>query len=63
MSSENLYEGREQTKVKHFILRKYLERVCAVRSSARLAGTRTGPTEHNVLISRPPFLPISWNLR
>jgi three-Cys-motif partner protein len=33
MTSENLYEGRDQTKVKHFILREYLERFALIVGS------------------------------
>jgi three-Cys-motif partner protein len=33
MNSENLYDGREQTKVKHYILREYLERFALIVGS------------------------------
>jgi three-Cys-motif partner protein len=33
MSAENFYEGREQTKIKHFILREYLERFALIVQS------------------------------
>src|SRR5436190_20872559 len=33
MISQNTYEGREQTKVKHFILREYLERFALIVGS------------------------------
>src|SRR2546426_12284655 len=47
----NLYEGREQTKVKHFILREYLERF------ALIVGTFAKSITYIDCFSGP------WNLR
>ena len=51
MSNETLYRGREQTLVKHFILRKYLERF------ARIVGTFADSITYVDCFSGP------WNVR